>query len=414
MKKNILFFVSLFSACLLQAQETKEVLFIGNSYTGVNNLPSLTKQVAQSMGDDVIYQTHIPGGTTLQQHAQSSALTAKINSQSWDFVTIQAQSQEPSFPTSQFNTQTLPYAEQLVDKILANDSCTQPTFYMTWGRKDGDANNCPFAPWLCTYEGMDDSLRARYEYMAEVNESLISPVGAVWRNLRNSGITFDLYTSDKSHPSIYGSYAGALSFYTIFFEKNPELVTFVPSGINATDAATIRAAAKTVVFDSLAYWNVGEFTANSNFDFDIQSDSVIFTNTSTNSDAYVWDFGNGDTSMDEHPTYVFSGNGNYQVSLISTACNNPDTLTREVVISGLNVKDITVDNVTIFPNPVKDILNINTVNYEFGNIYNVNGQLIMSFNSTNKVQVGHLNSGIYFMEIFQNNHLVRMKFIINQ
>jgi hypothetical protein len=30
---------------------------------------------------------------------------------------------------------------------------------MTWGRENGDAQNCEFVPWVCTYEGMADAIR---------------------------------------------------------------------------------------------------------------------------------------------------------------------------------------------------------------------------------------------------------------
>ena len=39
------------------------------------------------------------------------------------------------FLPSQVATQTYPYAQILVDSIAANDSCTEPVFFMTWGRK---------------------------------------------------------------------------------------------------------------------------------------------------------------------------------------------------------------------------------------------------------------------------------------
>ena len=43
------------------AQDSKRVLFIGNSYTEVNNLPQMVANVAQSMGDEVVYNSNTPG-----------------------------------------------------------------------------------------------------------------------------------------------------------------------------------------------------------------------------------------------------------------------------------------------------------------------------------------------------------------
>ena len=50
---------------------------------------------------------------------------------------------------------------------------------MTWGRENGDQSNCQSWPPVCTYEGMDDLLRERYMIMANDNNALVAPVGAV-------------------------------------------------------------------------------------------------------------------------------------------------------------------------------------------------------------------------------------------
>lgn len=45
--------------------QQKNVLFIGNSYTGVNDLPFLVKNLALSMGDTIFTDANTPGGYTL-------------------------------------------------------------------------------------------------------------------------------------------------------------------------------------------------------------------------------------------------------------------------------------------------------------------------------------------------------------
>ncbi len=401
MKKIFICSLILGSSLISQAQQTKKVLFIGNSYTNYNNLPNLVDLVAQSVGDDLEYSAHTPGGNTLMNHAQNNQLAQTITTEDWDFVAIQAQSQEPSFPTSQFTTETLPYANQLVDAIKDNNACTEPVFYMTWGRENGDAGNCPFAPWVCTYEGMDDSLRARYEYMAEVNESLVSPVGAVWRELRDNGIPFNLYVGDGSHPSIYGSYTAALTFYTIFFENDPTLITYVPNGISSTDATTIKNATKNIVYNNLAQWNVGEYTAQANFTYNIDSNSVAFTNTSTKTDTYEWLFPDNSTSTDEDPSFDFQANGDYEVQLIATGCGKSDTITETITIAGLDI-DEHVLNFNFYPNPVKSTLTVysNSPALDFLiEIYNMQGQLVKTTENISTVDVSELPAGEYALKL---------------
>ena len=129
MRKGILIFA--FLPLLIIAQQKKEVLFIGNSYTYVNDLPNLVKEIALSFGDTLIHDSSTPGGANFNGHSSSAQTLAKINQQQWDYVVLQAQSQEPAFSPFQVSGQTYPYAEQLVDMIENNFSCTEPIFFKT-------------------------------------------------------------------------------------------------------------------------------------------------------------------------------------------------------------------------------------------------------------------------------------------
>ena len=238
--------------------QSKNVLFLGNSYTQYNNMPGLVNSVANSVGDWITYDSNTPGGYRLLNHAADNTSMIKIFSNDWDHVVLQAQSQEPSWADWQVQQDVFPYAKQLCDSIRSNNGCTEPVFYMTWGRENGDASNCANISWVCTYEGMDSVLNKNYRRMGEQNRALVSPVGAVWHYIRDHYPAMDLYAADGSHPSQLGSYVAAVTFYTIFFEKDPELTSFNYS-LSAADADTIRKAVGVVVYDSLAKWNVGRF-----------------------------------------------------------------------------------------------------------------------------------------------------------
>ena len=73
----VLFFIPLF----VFSQQKKEVLFIGNSYTYVNNLPDLVKQIALSFGDSLIHDSSTPGGANFNTHTNNTQTLAKINQQ---------------------------------------------------------------------------------------------------------------------------------------------------------------------------------------------------------------------------------------------------------------------------------------------------------------------------------------------
>ena len=182
--------------------QTKNVLFLGNSYTGVNNLPLLTYNLALSLGDTINYDSNIPGGYTYEGHSTNTTSLSKVAQGDWDFVILQEQSQKPSFPPSQVATEVYPYAQILVDSVKSANACAEPLFYMTWGRKNGDASNCGFYPPLCTYDGMQARLRESYMEMSINNDCSVSPVGAAWKYVRDNYQTIELYSADESHPSI--------------------------------------------------------------------------------------------------------------------------------------------------------------------------------------------------------------------
>ncbi len=253
MKKPVSFIALLLCVTMLMAQgERKRVLFIGNSYTDVNNLPQLVQRVAESAGDALEYESNTPGGCTFQQHCTNRSMSL-IQQGGWDVVVLQEQSQLPSFPQSQVEVEVFPYAQQLVNAVYENSPDGEAMFYMTWGRKNGDDRNAPYFPVLGTYEGMDSMLYERYMYMAREYDASVCPVGRVWRYLRANSPEIELYQPDDSHPSLAGSYAAACAFYTMIFHRSPQFISYQPE-IDERTAATIREAVQQVVFDTLSFW----------------------------------------------------------------------------------------------------------------------------------------------------------------
>ena len=238
---------------LANAQTTRKVLFIGNSYIYTNDLPNMIKTLAAGCGDTLEYSQSTPGGCTFQNHLSNSTTLSLIQQGGWDDVVLQEQSQLPSFPYSQVQNECFPYAEQLCQTIRGTTPQAMVVFFMTWGRRDGDASNCANYPPLCTYEGMDSLLCARYTEMAEHNHAALSPVGRVWNHLRNEHPEIELYSSDGSHPSAVGSYAAAVTFYTILFQRSPSCISN-DLAVDAAAAQAVRETVEQVVYDRLDYW----------------------------------------------------------------------------------------------------------------------------------------------------------------
>ena len=306
----------------LSAQE--RVLFIGNSYTAANSLPTMVAALASSANQSLICSQQTLGGATFYQHAQSNATYTKLASQSWDYVVLQAQSQEPSFPFGQFQWQTLPYAIELVDSIRSLAPCAQPVFFRTWGRENGDQANCAAFPPLCTYEGMDSMLHRHYSLMADTTDAYLSPVGSVWKHIRDTDSTINLYTSDGSHPSLAGTYAAACTFFTMITRMDPNSITD-DQNLNPGVAAAIRQAAKDVVFDSLAVWGVGAYDTQAGFTATMSNDTLTYTDTSVFADSVYYDFGDGNFSSTPNGIHAYGQDDFFTVTQYAYRCGKVDT-----------------------------------------------------------------------------------------
>ena len=340
MKK--VFFILLLIPFIGFAQLKKEVLFVGNSYTYVNDLPNLVKQIALSFGDTLLYESSTPGGSSFSAHSTNTQTLSKINQQQWDYVVLQAQSQEPSLSPGYVNANVLPAAQILIDAIESNSLCIEPLFFMTWGRKFGDASNCVPYPPVCTYLGMQERLRTRYLDMAFTDNASCSPVGMAWKKSIAQNPSLELYSPDESHPSIYGSYLAACTFYATIFKKSAVGSTYWPNAIDSATAYSLQQIGSSTVLDSLGVWNI--FSAD--FTYNQIGDSVSFSNQSSNYESVLWDFGDGQTSTLESPTHVYTLNGSYTVTLTAftnTACvEDTHTISITVNIISTGIEQIKV------------------------------------------------------------------------
>ena len=410
-------------ACMrVYAQKTKKVLFLGNSYTAVNNLPLLVESIANAEGNVLTVSSNTPGGYTFEGHSTNAMSTQLIAEGNWDYVVLQEQSQLPSFPDAQVNEMVFPFAKTLDSLIHSYNACTQTVFYMTWGRKNGDASNCAFWPPVCTYKGMDSLLHLRYKMLAEQNKALVSPVGAVWNYLRKNNSSIELYDMDESHPSLAGSYAAACCFYALIFNENPMDISY-NAGLNPSVASDIRNAVKLVFSDSSAAWNIERFTAKSSFTTTLVKPlEVSFNNTSTDAESYVWYFGDGDSSYVFAPTHTYKSAGIYEVSLLASKCGVSQKSSKNLSLS--TTGNISFGNASnawkIYPNPSAEHFNVEGINSQAIklSLYNLKGQEIRSEPMTGnltKVNTCDLPDGFYVLIILgENGELARQKLLIQR
>jgi PKD repeat protein len=70
-----------------------------------------------------------------------------------------------------------------------------------------------------------------------------------------------------------------------------------------------------------------------NFDFTTDGLTVSFTSSSTNTDTYSWDFGDGETSTEMNPVHKYEGGGEFDVKLTVTGGGGTDNEEKSVTVS---------------------------------------------------------------------------------
>ena len=332
-----LFFSGALSIGLLAHAQPASVLFVGNSYTGTNNLPGMVSQLAASLGTTVSTGMVTPGGYTFLQHSTSPTTLSTIASQQWDYVVLQEQSQLGALPPD-YNA-TAASATVLVDSIRAASECSRPVFYMTWGRQNGDAQFCPSFPYMCTYEGMQQALRENYLAMAEDNNAYTAPVGMAWKQVRDTHPGLQLYVGDGSHPSVQGTYLAACVFYCTLFQQPCTGASYTGT-LSADTAAILQGIASATVLDSMALWNLdlpegigAAITGSTSSAWN----TVTFHHSGTGT--HLWTCSDGQTSTDANPTFTVDTPGTFTFSHTYTdPCGNTDTVTwtYDFIVSGID------------------------------------------------------------------------------
>ncbi|MDF1673737.1 MAG: T9SS type A sorting domain-containing protein, partial [Vicingaceae bacterium] len=121
-----------------------------------------------------------------------------------------------------------------------------------------------------------------------------------------------------------------------------------------------------------------------------------------------------------------SSNNYYKVEAVrNTTCSPtqkatsyPSSISNQVVLNPLGVKDFNTDNVQIYPNPVEDILTINLGGISTAatvNVKNILGATVKTemFTSNNQFQLNlDIEAGVYFVEIFvDGNHFATKRIV---
>ncbi len=223
------------------------VLFIGNSYTSVNDLPSVFAKLARAGGHRVETGRATADGARLADHATSSATTAAITSAKWNIVVLQEQSQIPAI--EQFRqSEMYPAARALV--AMVRQAGAQPMFFLTWAHRDGWPEN-----GLIGYSTMQSAIDDAYLAIAGEQHAAVAPVGYAWQTLLGEEASPGLWLDDGAHPTEKGTYLAACVFYAAIFGESPEGLAF-RGNLSDAEASKLQEVAAATVLGDLGKWGL--------------------------------------------------------------------------------------------------------------------------------------------------------------
>ena len=176
---------------------TKTILFVGNSLTYTNDLPSIIVKLGKQKGINIKTEMLAYPNYALEDHWNDGKMAALIAEKRFDFVVVQ---QGPS-SQNDGRVMLLDYGTRI--KTLCDKQNTKLAFFMVW----------PAFANLFMFDGVVKN----YTDASVTTNSLLCPVGTAWRKHFSDTNDYSYYGPDMFHPSVKGSEVAAkIIFETLF------------------------------------------------------------------------------------------------------------------------------------------------------------------------------------------------------
>ena len=155
------------------------------------------------------------------------------------------------------------------------------------------------------------------------------------------------------------------------------------------------------------------------FSYTISSGTTVdFEDLSLNAETYAWDF-NGDNITDNtsnaNVSYTYPALGQYPVKLTVTNQCSSDSETKIIYV--LNIEEENIGKVDIYPNPVSEILMIDSDEDIIISIIDMTGKILLQFrhnsSKTSEIDISNFAKGIYTLNLKSENQKSNFKLIIN-
>jgi hypothetical protein len=386
------------------AQQSVKVLFIGNSFTYVHDLPGTFKALANAGGKTVYVDDYTVGGAQFAGTsglANTAAVYTLMRSQAWDYVVLQDNQGAFAGYQNQVTSANMLANLRLRDSVRAQHPCARVIWFTGWGPKDG------------VFTGDNTTLElnridSNYQYMQNLypaKKEIMAPFGKAWIASMAGQPSTNLYETDDCHPGMAGQLLNASVLYTTIFKQDPSNINYT-AGLSSASASFLRTTGYHTVITPYIY-NSHVMPAITPV---VTNNAGVLTAPSGYS-GYQWFLNNAPISGATSSTFTPTTPGSYCV--MATGANGcAQNLSFPVVVTattGIDENDLS-ENVILYPNPVSDfsVFEIRDMNWEGGSIciVNVFGQTVLSQPLSSDrfiISKNDFISGVYFYKITDRN-----------
>lgn len=132
--------------------------------------------------------------------------------------------------------------------------------------------------------------------------------------------------------------------------------------------------------------------------------------------SWTWTFEGGTpaSSTAQNPEISYNNAGTFRVSLVATNIQGSNTITKNgyiTISSASAVEDHGQDAIMVYPNPVRDNLNIKSEMDFSVRLYDLNGRLVYSGTNDRIIDMAAMEQGVYLLEITSRGKVIKHKIV---
>jgi len=220
--------------------DERRILFIGNSFTSRNDLPSMVAGLLVNGGVAKTVHTRMVagGGAQLHQHAADEILRRDIAELTWSTVVLQEFSTAALFETDKARS-----AAAVSDLArLAAQGGAEALLVVTWPRAEGHVLYGQTFEGFAAPETPADMARmvnAHFTGLAGQLNTRVAPVGDLWVVTSDVLPHIPLYAPDGYHAAPAGTYLAALVIARSL-GLDPRKTEWAPEGVDPGFAGQLR------------------------------------------------------------------------------------------------------------------------------------------------------------------------------